>query len=306
MNDKKGKHIAINSVSQLHKLINCGKPDHPLITLIKYDDMPPTGLHEPLSVISGFYIIMIKKNQGSKLKYGQKYYDFDEGMVAMMAPGQILRVDDPDNKGEKGWLLAFHPDFIRNYPLGKNIKSYGFFSYDVSEALHLSAKEEKMIERIMRDIRQEYHSSIDQFSQDVMVSHLEVMLNYLNRFYNRQFITRKTANNDLLTKFEEVLDDYFSGGKIVQLGLPTVQYLSELIHISPNYLSDMLRSYTGKGTQQHIQDKLIEKAKDTLISTTLSVSEIAYSLGFEHPQSFSRLFKTRTDQTPLKYRASFN
>jgi AraC family transcriptional activator of pobA len=163
-----------------------------------------------------------------------------------------------------------------------------------------------MIERIMRDIRQEYHSSIDQFSQDVMVSHLEVMLNYLNRFYDRQFITRKTANNDLLTKFEEVLDDYFSGGKIVQLGLPTVQYLSEQVHISPNYLSDMLRSYTGKGTQQHIQDKVIEKAKDNLISTTLSVSEIAYSLGFEHPQSFSRLFKSRTDQTPLKFRASFN
>jgi len=306
MNEKKEKHVAINSISQLHKLVSYGKPEHPLITLIKYDDMPPMELKNPTSVISGFYVIMIKKNMSAKLKYGQKHYDFDEGIMAMMAPGQILHIDSSDHYGVTGWLLAFHPDFIRNYPLGRNISTYGFFSYDVNEALHLSIKEEKMIERIMRNIRQEYNSSIDQFNQDVMVSQLELLLNYINRFYNRQFITRKAANNDMPTKFEGVLHKYFVGEKILQMGLPTVHYLSEQLHISPNYLSDMLRSYTGKGTQQHIHDKLIEKAKDALITTTLSVSEIAYTLGFEHPQSFSRLFKTRTNQTPLKFRSSFN
>jgi len=163
-----------------------------------------------------------------------------------------------------------------------------------------------MIERIMRNIRQEYKSSIDQFSQDVMVSHLEVMLNYLNRFYNRQFLTRKTASSDVLTKLEQLLNEYFEGEKVPQMGLPTVQYLSEQLYISPNYLSDMLRSYTGKGTQQHIHDKVIEKAKDALSTTTLSVSEIAYTLGFEHAQSFSRLFKSKTSSTPLEFRASFN
>ena len=197
-------------------------------------------------------------------------------------------------------------DFILNYPLGKVIKNYGFFSYAVNEALHLSEKEEKMLEGIFNNIEQEYQTSIDQFSQDVMVSHLELLLNYCNRFYNRQFLTRKKAGNDLLSKMEELLDDYFKKDKHIELGLPTVQYFAEKMNVSSNYLSDMLRTLTGQSTQQHIHNKLIEKAKETLVTTNLSVSEIAYQLGFEHPQSFSKLFKNKTKVTPKDFRSTFN
>jgi AraC family transcriptional activator of pobA len=306
MGEKNAKRITINSISQLHSFIRCEPPAHPLIILIKYDDVLSLGVQGPASIISSFYVIMIKRHLTAKLKYGHRYYDFDEGVIAMMAPGQLLSIEGSEDIGATGWLLAFHPDFIRTYTLGKTIREYGFFSYDVNEALHLSQKEEKMIERIMRSIRQEYHSSIDQFSQDLMVSHLEVMLNYLNRFYNRQFLTRKTVSCDVLMKVEQLLNEYFDCDKVQIRGLPTVQYLSEQLHISPNYLSDMLRSYTGQGTQQHIHDKLIERAKDALTSTTLSVSEIGYKLGFEHAQSFSRLFKRRTNTTPLEFRALFS
>lgn len=306
MNDKKKQHTTINSISQLHTFMGCEKPAHPLITLIKYDDVLSIRLQSPVFIISGFYVIMIKRNIATKLRYGHKYYDFDEGIMAMMAPGQVLSLEDSHHEGATGWMLAFHPDFIRTYNLSKTIKEYGFFSYDVNEALHLSNKEEKMIETVMKNIRQEYHSSIDQFSQDVMVSHLEVMLHYLNRFYNRQFLTRKTATIDVLTKLEQLLDEYFAGDNVTKMGLPTVQYLSVQFNVSRNYLSDMLRAYTGKGAQQYIHDKLIEKAKDALCSTNLSVSEIAYMLGFEHAQSFNRLFKSRTSRTPLEFRASFN
>lgn len=205
-----------------------------------------------------------------------------------------------------GWWFVMHPDFIRNYTLSKSIKDYGYFSYAVNEALHLSEKEEVMVTSIMQNIEQEYRSIIDTYSQDVMISHIELLLNYSNRFYNRQFITRKNANNDLLVNVETLLSDYFNSNKVNELGLPTVQYISKQFNISPNYLSDMLRIHTGQSTQQHIHNKLIEKAKDVLSSTALSVSEIAYQLGFEHPQSFSKLFKSKTNVSPLEFRNSFN
>lgn len=193
-----------------------------------------------------------------------------------------------------GWSLMFHPDFIRNYPLGKNIKNYGFFSYAVNEALHLSDKEDSMIEALIKNIEQEYHSSIDNYSQDVMVSHVELLLNYANRFYNRQFITRKNVSNDLLVKLEDILTEYFGNDGTLHKRLPTVHYLSEQLYVSSNYLSDMLRTLTGQSAQQHIHNKLIEKAKEILTTTSLSVSEIAYQLGFEYPQSFNKLFKSKT------------
>lgn len=185
--------------------------------------------------------------------------------------------------------MIVHPDFIRNYPLEKKIAAYGYFSYAVNEALYLSEKEEAMIETIMKNIEQEYRSVIDTYSQDVIVSHIELLLNYANRFYNRQFITRKNAGNHLLENVEELLTEYFNGSKVSEKGVPTVQYISEKLNISPNYLSDMLRLLTGQSTQQHIHNKLIEKAKEILTTTSLSVSEIAYGLGFEYPQSFSKV-----------------
>lgn len=303
---KKINHISINSVSELHRLMNLPKPLHPLISLIDMDEVKSSEHTDEVNFSLNFYGISLKKNLNGKLKYGQHYYDFDEGVLAMTAPKQILSVGKDENYRVSGWWLVFHSDFILNYPLGKAITDYGFFSYAVNEALHLSDKEEKMLEAIFKNIEQEYQTSIDQFSQDVMISHLELLLNYCNRFYNRQFLTRKTANSSLLTKMENLLSEYFQSEKLRESGLPTVLYFAEKMNVSPNYLSDMLRTLTGQSTQQHIHNKLIEKAKETLVNTNLSVSEIAYQLGFEHPQSFSKLFKSKTNLTPLEFRASFN
>lgn len=303
---KSVKYIDINSISQLHRLMGLPKPLHPLISLIKMDEVQSSEKSEELYFLLDFYGVSLKKNISGKLKYGQKYYDFDEGVLAMTAPKQILSVDSKDSYKVSGYWLVFHSDFIINYPLGKVIKDYGFFSYAVNEALHLSDKEEKMLEGIFKNIEQEYQTSVDQFSQDVMISHLELFLNYCNRFYNRQFLTRKRAGNDMLSKMEELLDEYFKKENLIELGLPTVQYFAEKINVSSNYLSDMLRTLTGHSTQQHIHNKLIEKAKEILVTTNLSVSEIAYLLGFEHPQSFSKFFKNKTNLTPIEFRASFN
>ena len=299
-------HIKINSVSELHRLMELPKPLHPLISLINMDNVTPSSHQEAVNFILNFYSVSLKRNVKGKLKYGQNYYDFDEGVLGMTAPQQILSVNNENNYKVSGWWLVFHKDFILNYPLGKAIRKYGFFSYSVHEALHLSDKEEKMLETIFKNIEQEYQTSIDTYSQDVMVSHLELLLNYCNRFYNRQFLTRKAVNNDLLTRMESLLDACFNNDKIITQRLPSVQYLSEQLNVSPNYLSDMLRSLTGQTTQEHIHNKLIEKAKDTLSTTNLSISEVAYQLGFEHPQSFSKLFKSKTNMTPMEFRVSFN
>ena len=295
----------IQSVSELHRLLELPKPEHPLVSVINLENIK--CMDESIkSVIYNFYSICIKKNFKGKLKYGQNYYDFDEGVMTFFSPGQIISTELTDNPSLSGIWLNIHPDFIRNYSLSKNIKDYGYFSYAVSEALHLSEKEEALVTSIMQNIKQEYHSTIDNYSQDVIISQIELLLNYSNRFYNRQFITRKNANNDLLINLETILTDYFNSEKVRELGLPTVQYISERLNISPNYLSDMLRTLTGQSTQQHIHDKLIEKAKERLTTTSLSVSEIAYQLRFEYPQSFNKLFKSKTDVSPLEFRHSFN
>ncbi|MBS3915846.1 MAG: helix-turn-helix transcriptional regulator [Bacteroidetes bacterium] len=306
MSSKENKIIKINSVSELHKLMGVPKPKHPLVSLINYSDVHLSSIENSVKVILNFYTVSIKHNSDCKFSYGQNYYDFDEGVLAFMEPGQIASTTQSENEHPDGWLLIFHPDLIRNYPIGKTIKKYGFFSYAVNEALHLSETEEAMIEEIFKNIEKEYNHSIDQFSQDVMVSQIELLLNYSNRFYNRQFITRKTASSDLLTKMEILLDEYFESDKIIESGLPTVQFFAEKLNLSPNYLSDMLRTITGQSTQQHIHNKLIEKAKEALSTTNLTVSEIAYQLGFEHPQSFSKLFKSKMNISPLEYRASFS
>lgn len=306
MSSRENKIIKIDSVSELHKLMGLPKPKHPLVSLVNYKDIQYAAIEDSVKAILNFYTVSIKHNADCKFNYGQNYYDFDEGVLAFMEPGQIASGTQTGNLRADGWLLVFHPDLIRNYPIGKNIKNYGFFSYAVNEALHLSESEEAMLGEIFRNIEKEYNHSIDQFSQDVMVSQIELLLNYSNRFYNRQFITRKTASSDLLTKMEILLDEYFGNDKTLESGLPTVHFFAEKLNLSPNYLSDMLRIATGQSTQQHIHNKLIEKAKEALTTTNLSVSEIAYGLGFEHPQSFNKLFKSKVNISPLEYRASFN
>jgi len=210
------------------------------------------------------------------------------------------------SQDHSGFTVLFHPDFLAGYPLAKKIKKYGFFSYSVNEALHLSDKEKTTIISVFKNMEEELNRTIDDFSQDVVISQIELLLNYSNRFYKRQFITRKAINNDLLSKMEEILDDYFNNEKSIKEGIPTVHFLADKLNLTPSYLSDMLRSLTGQNTQHHIHNKLIEKAKERLSTTNLTVAEIAYELGFEHSQSFSKLFKSKTNQSPIEFRSSFN
>jgi AraC-like DNA-binding protein len=296
----------IASLSQAHQVFGLPKPRHPLVSLIHGSNIPAENIKLPHHHVLGFYKISYKPKLSGQLKYGQSYYDFDEGGLLFAAPGQIMGNNDNDASVCSEYTLLIHPDFFLSYPLSKEIKKYGFFSYSTNEALHLSEEEKATIMEIFKMIQNELNSRIDDFSQDVVISQIELLLNYANRFYKRQFITRKALNNDLLQKLEEILEHYFESNNALSHGIPTVQQLSEKLNISPTYLSDILRNLTGQNAQQHIHYKLIEKAKEKLSTTNLSVSEVAYELGFEHPQSFSKLFKTKTSLSPIAFRRSFH
>lgn len=296
----------VDSIAEIHNFNSLPQPINPLISLINYDDIKNSNyINSNDSVVINFYIICMKKNFKGKMKYGQNYFDFNNGVLTFISPSQVISEINENNDPISGWSLMIHPDFIRNYALSKNIKSYGYFSYAVNEALHLSDKEEQVIEGIMKNIEQEYKISADSYSQDVIISYIELLLNYCNRFYNRQFLTHKNLTSDLLTQLEELLESYFESEKIREYGIPTVQYIADKLNVSPNYLSDILRALTGQSTQQHIHNKLIEKAKEKLSITSLSVSEIAFKLGFDYPQSFSKIFKAKTNFSPIEFRNSF-
>jgi AraC-like DNA-binding protein len=311
---KKNEHTPqkFKSLSDAFSASGLLAPQHPLIALINGIDKP-LNMQLPMHRhVLNFYKISYRPYLGGTLKYGQTYFDFNDGGMLFVAPNQIIGSNEEENSAvEKECInqqitLLIHPDFLLNYALAKKIKQYNYFSYAANEALHLSDKEKEVIMSIFRIIEDELNSRIDEFSQDVIISQIELLLNYANRFYKRQFITRKSVNSTLLQKLEEILDDYFNNEKSLLQGLPTVLFLAEQLNLSPGYLSDMLRSLTGQNTQQHIHEKLIEKAKEKLSTTNLSVSEIAYDLGFEHPQSFSKLFKSKTNLSPLEFRRSFN
>ncbi|MCP1301001.1 helix-turn-helix transcriptional regulator [Chryseobacterium sp. S0630] len=304
MEKKDNAPLKISSISELHSMLQLPKPLHPLVSLVDNTKMSIKKDMLKRSFILNFYKISYKFSTNGKMGYGQGYYDFNEGGMMFTAPGQVLSTDE--NAEYCGYTLLVHPDFIRSYPLAKNIRNFGFFSYDTNEALHLSDQEKTTITGLLDNIGNELNTAIDEVSQDVIVSYLDVLLNYSNRFYKRQFITRKAVNNDLLTKMDDVLENYFNQQETLNKGLPTVEFLASTLHLSPHYLSDMLRNLTGLNAQQHIHEKLIEKAKEYLTTTGFSVSEVAYALGFEHPQSFNKLFKKKTDKTPLSYRQSFN
>jgi len=294
------------SLSDFHRVLGLPKPLHPLISLVyNTSGKLPSSDNFPDKFTLSFYKISYKPNLQGKFKYGQHYYDFDEGGLFFVSPNHLKGTSET-NLDYTGFTLFIHPDFFIGYSLAKKIKQYGFFSYAATEVLQLSNAEKTTILAVAKIIDEELKSRIDDFSQDVIISQIELLLNYGNRFYKRQFITRKAVNNDLLQKLEEILDDYFNSERSLRQGIPTVQYISDELHISPSYLSDMLRSLTGQNAQQHIHQKLIEKAKEKLSTTGLSVSEIAYELGFEHPQSFSTLFKIKTSLSPLQFRRSFN
>jgi len=295
----------LKSISQLVRILGFPAPLHPLIALVDYNNVTIEMFPKGQKVSLDFYKISFKPTFTGHIKYGQGYYDFEEGGLAFLKPKQI--VFSPENsESYEGIALYFHPDFIRNYPLGKIINQYGFFSYDVSEALFLSAKEKDIVANLFASIANELQNNIDHFSQDVLVSQIELLLNYSNRFYNRQFITRKAVNHDIITSLDRLLNRYFEEENSLKNGLPSVKYISTALKLSQRYLSDMLSSLTGLNTQQYIQNAIIEKAKEKLSTTNLSVSEIAYELGFEHSQSFSKLFKAKTNVSPLEFRHSFN
>jgi len=298
----------IKTISEYHQVMGLPKPEHPLISVINFESIKHFPFKESISILFNFYSISLKRNFNGRMKYGQQEYDFDEGIMFFISPSQVfgIEVERDAELRHSGWLLLVHPDFLWNSPLAKTIKQYEYFDYSANEALYLSEKEEGIIISMMQNIGQEYHSNIDKFSQNIIISQLELLLNYADRFYHRQFITRKIANHKILNRLEEILTEYFNNDDLAKQGLPTVQHIADTLNMSPNYLSGMLKTLTGQSTQQHIHDKLLEKAKEKLSTTGLSVSEIAYELGFEHPQSFSKLFKTKTNLSPLEFRQSFN
>ncbi len=303
--EHRNKLRVFHSIAEMQRVFGLPQPLHPLISMLDYSkvEITPEMLAHPF--VMDFYNITYNESAGCRMKYGQTIYDFEEGGMFFTSPGQPL-TGIQTGESSLGFTLLVHPDFLRNYTLDTRIKSYGFFSYSVNESLHLSGKEKTMISTIAKNIGDELETAIDDISQDVLISQIELMLNYSHRFYKRQFITRKPLNNALLEKLDKILDEYFNDKTALMQGLPTVQFLAEQLNISPKYLGDMLRALTGHNTQQHIHIRLIEKAKEILTISDLTIGEIAFQLGFEHPQSFSKLFKSKTNLSPLEFRASFN
>jgi len=300
--------IRIKTISEYHAQRGLPPPEHPLISVVDYSKMKRSAADDAPGLLFDFYLVSVKRGMEGKMRYGQQSYDFDEGVMAFMAPHQLLKLEKNtgNHPPRSGWMLLIHPDFLWKTSLAQTIRRYEFFDYSVNEALFLSEKEEQTVNEIVYKIQQEYRSNIDKFSEQIIVSQIEVLLNYAERFYHRQFITRKKTNHKILDRLEKLLNDYFNQEDLISKGLPTVDYISDSLNVSPVYLRSLLKALTGQNTQQHIHDKLIEKAKEKLSTTDLSVGEIAFQLGFEHSQSFSKLFKTKTKQSPLEFRQSFN
>lgn len=307
--DMSSKQIyRFNSIAEFHKMGGLSKPEHPLVSLVDYGMVEYQTDEAEISWMQNFYSVGLKRNIQGKFKYGQEQYDFDEGLMTFVAPKQVvsITIDKTQRVKPTGLLLFIHPDFLWNTNLAKGISKYEFFGYHVDEALFMSEKEEAVITEILQNIQSEYHSAIDKFTQRIIIAQIEQLLGYYERFYQRQFITRTKTSHQVLAKVESILEDYFNDDNLIDKGTPTAQYLARQLHLSPNYLGSLLKSLTGNSTQTHIHEKLIEIAKEKLSTTNLTVSEIAYELGFEHSQSFSKLFKSKTDQSPLEFRASFN
>ncbi len=301
------KHF--KTISEFHAFRQLPKPQHPLLSVINVAGVKPLNNDEPVAMAFDFYSIAIKRMANVSIKYGQQPFDFNEGIMSFMSPNQVLSLA-VNNKDEEikqsGWVIYIHPDFLWNTPLAKTIKQYDFWSYSLHEALFLSEKEEAIINNIIQNINHEYQSNIDKFSKQIIISQIESLLNYADRFYHRQFITREKANHQILDRLEDLVSDYFNSDDLINRGLPSVQYIAAQLNLSPKYLSSLLKSLTGQNTQQYLHEKLIEKAKEKLTTTNLSINEIAYELGFEHLQSFSKLFKAKTKASPMEFRQSFN
>jgi AraC-like DNA-binding protein len=282
-----------------YNLFNNNETMHPLVGIV---DLSKADPRKARRLSYGFYTIFFKEINCGDLRYGCNYYDYDEGTLIFLAPNQVIGENKDYQYQPQGKALVFHPDFILGTSLGKKIHDYAFFSYDVSEALHLSIKEREIILDCFNKIDYELHQNMDKHTANLVISNIELFLNYCIRFYDRQFITRKNVNQSILTRFDTLLNDYLHSYKTKESGLPTVAYFANLLHLSANYLGDTLKKETGKSAQEHIQLKLISVAKERIFDTGKSISEIAYELGYKSPQHFNRMFKKATGQTPNAYR----
>ena len=293
----------IKSISELHKFLECPAPKHPAISLIEKAEMRISSEVYGRKHVLDFYFITLRENCGA-IQYGRNYYDFEEGTLGFFSPGQVITpiLKDESNRSEVGWSLYFHPDFLMNSSLGYKMRDYTFFSYTANEALHISEGEKETLYDCVQKIKLEYNQNIDKHSQGLMISNLELLLNYCTRFYDRQFYTRSNHHQDVVTKTESFLLQYFNSEKSLNFGLPTVKQCAEHVNLSPNYLSDLLKKETGKNTKEHIDYYLLERAKSLLLTTNNSISEIAYELGFEYSQSFSKSFKKGIGITPNEFR----
>lgn len=293
----------IETISGIYKMLPQTSAKHPLVAVVdfsKYAEQFNSGM----KITLGFYAVMFKTFCANKLKYGQQSFDFLDGSLICIAPRQVISLDEPveEKKETTGWGVFFHPDLIRGTSLGRKIKEYTFFSYDTNEALHLSDKEKQILNDISQKLSAELSENIDTHSQTLIISNIELLLNYCARYYDRQFITRRVVNKDILIKVENILSDYFQSPEVAEKGLPSVKYLADQVNLSSNYLSDLLKRETGMNAQDRIHYYLIEEAKNVLLNSDKTIGELAFSLGFEYPQYFSRLFKSKTGMTPIEFR----
>ena len=297
--------IHLSTISDLISMLQCGQTHHPLISII---DFGKVGQHlkSETKISTDFYSIMCKKTCNQQIRYGKNSFDFNEGSLICISPKQVITIDGSDESDEsmKGWGLFFHPDLIRDSFLGNIIKDYSFFTYEMSEALHLSEKEESILKESLVNIQQELTDNFDDFSQHIIVANIDLLLKYCQRFYGRQFITRKHSHSDILTKIEKELHSYLHSNELHRNGLPTVSFLAEKVFLSPGYLSDLLKKEIGMNAQEFIHYHIIEEAKNILRNSNMSIAELSYTLGFEYPQYFSKLFKKKTGVSPIIYRSS--
>lgn len=293
---------SIKSISEAHKLLGLEKPTHPLISVCRHTSEMNMSIKD-VKVCFDMYIISLKVNISGSLNYGRNSYDFEEGTLLFMAPGQVLSVSDNPVKDLDGWTLFVHPDLIQKSELGEKINQYTFFDYQANESLHISNKEKESLTEIAKKIEQELNQNIDKHSQSIILHNLESILKYSERFYDRQFLTRTNSNKDFITEFEKYLRHYFNSEKLISKGIPTVGQCGKALNISGHYLSDLLKNETGKTAKEHIHLKLIDKAKVKLLNSNISVKLLAYDLGFSSPQHFSKLFKAKTKISPSEYRS---
>ena len=298
-----GEFYRIQSISEVHQMFGLAKPTHPLITIIR--KWPQVDFNfGNIKLTSDLYLLSMKgKMKGSTFQYGKNSHDFDDGTLVFIAPNQVASFEDPiEELDDSGWSILFHPDLIRKSELGKDIKNYSFFNYETNEALHVSDKEKQSLLELVKKIDLELNQNIDKHSQDIIIQNIESILKYSNRYFDRQFYTRTNLNKDFVSKFEQYLQSYFTSSDLSEKGVPSVKQCGEAMNMSGSYLSDLLKIETGSSAKDYIHSYLIEKAKTTLLNSNSSISEIAFGLGFEYPQHFSKLFKGKVGLSPTEYR----